>query len=94
MIAVTRCGLSRELLRGTRSVDSEAPTPTQQGVIPLAFGGVGVIVTCETGSGTTATSLRPLPERVHDGRTRAPILISPTSEVAAQSVARTHGTSV
>jgi len=97
-VIFTQFGLSPELVRATRRMGFEAPTPIQQETIPLALAGGDVIATAETGSGKTAAFLLPIIQRLQQGkhgRTRA-LILSPTREIAAQtaeqSVILTSGT--
>ncbi len=79
-------GLDAELLKATRRMGFEHPTPIQRAAIPPLMEGRDVLATAVTGSGKTAAFLLPILHRLKGkrrGTTRA-LVVAPTRELAAQ----------
>jgi ATP-dependent RNA helicase RhlE len=79
-------GLDAELLKATRRMGFEQPTPIQRAAIPPLMAGRDVLATAVTGSGKTAAFLLPILHRLkakRRGTTRA-LVVAPTRELAAQ----------
>ncbi len=85
-MAFTRFPLHPELLRGTRELGFQRPTPIQERAIPEAAAGRDVVATATTGSGKTAAFVLPIVHRLIErprGVTRA-LVLTPTRELASQ----------
>ncbi len=78
--------LARVLLRNTRRMGYEKPTPVQSLSIPPAMDGSDVLATAETGSGKTAAFLLPTLHHImaNRGPSRA-LVLCPTREIALQT---------
>jgi ATP-dependent RNA helicase RhlE len=86
-------GLDPTLLKAVYALGYEAPTPIQREAIPAILSGRDVIGTAQTGSGKTAAFVLPILQRLMKqtpGHTRA-LVLSPTRELAAQTVDAAHG---
>jgi len=79
-------GLEADVLRGTRALGFDRPTPIQEAAIPPALAGRDVLACAMTGSGKTAAFVLPMVQRLAArprGKTRA-LVLAPTRELAAQ----------
>ncbi len=79
-------GLHETLLKNTRRMGFEHPTPIQRAAIPPLMQGRDVLATAVTGSGKTAAFLLPIMHHLmgkRRGTTRA-LVVAPTRELAAQ----------
>ena len=79
-------GLDPLLVRATRELGYDEPTPVQAGAIPPALAGRDIVGTAQTGTGKTAAFLLPVLHRLlgtDRGGTRA-LVLSPTRELAEQ----------
>lgn len=86
-------GLHPLLVKATKELEYETPTPVQAGAIPPALLGRDVLATAQTGTGKTAAFLLPMLHRMIDlprGVIRA-VIISPTRELAEQIDAAARG---
>ena len=82
--------LAKPLLKATRELGWERPTPIQARVIPFVLSGADVCASALTGSGKTAAFMLPVLERLlqlrrgfRTGATRV-VVLTPTRELAAQ----------
>ena len=79
-------GLEADVLRGTRALGFDRPTPIQEAAIPPALAGRDVLACAMTESGKTAAFVLPMVQRLAArprGKTRA-LVLAPTRELAAQ----------
>lgn len=84
-------GLSKPVFNGIARKGYKAPTPIQRKAIPVILSGRDVVAMARTGSGKTAAFLIPLLERlkVHQDTGARALLLSPTRELAMQTLAFT-----
>ena len=87
-ITFATLGLAETLLKATRKMGYETPTPVQQKAIPLALEYKDLLVSAETGSGKTAAFLLPTLQNLISVPcktigTRA-LILAPTRELAQQ----------
>ncbi|VDN97130.1 unnamed protein product [Rodentolepis nana] len=85
-------GLSQPIFSGIAKKGYLAPTPIQRKAIPVIMSGRDVVAMARTGSGKTAAFLIPLLERlkVHQDSGARALLLSPTRELAMQTLAFTR----
>src|SRR5688572_19434269 len=82
----THLGLDPALLRATKELGYNRPTPIQDQAIPPALAGKDLLACAMTGSGKTAAFLLPIVQGLlgkSRGVTRA-LILTPTRELAAQ----------
>ena len=80
-------GLSAEIVESLNRLGFLHPTPVQAEAIPLALEGLDVIGLAETGSGKTAAFALPMAERLRHGKGVRGLILSPTREIAMQTMA-------
>ncbi len=88
--------LNTHLLKATRDMGFEHPTPIQRLAVPPVLEGRDVVATAVTGSGKTAAFLLPILDRLLQkprGTTRA-LVLAPTRELAAQIAEHLHDLAV
>lgn len=84
-------GLSLPVFNGITRKGYKVPTPIQRKVIPIILSGRDLVAMARTGSGKTAAFLIPILERlrVHQDTGARALLLSPTRELAMQTLAFT-----
>jgi ATP-dependent RNA helicase RhlE len=80
-------GLSEPMLRAVAALGFEAPTKVQAEAVPAIRRGDDVWATAPTGSGKTAAFLLPLLDRLAARRQAELLVLVPTRELAAQTLA-------
>jgi ATP-dependent RNA helicase DeaD len=84
-------GLKDALVRSTRDLGFEEPTPIQRRTIPLLLEGRDVVAQAQTGTGKTAAFALPLLQQVDPGNHSVQnLVLTPTRELAVQVAASTH----
>jgi ATP-dependent RNA helicase RhlE len=81
----TALGLHPHLVRATRELGYQTPTPIQAQAIPPILDGRDVIASAQTGTGKTAAFLLPVLHRLLTGDgTKQALIVVPTRELALQ----------
>jgi len=86
-ITFASLGLSEPILHTLEAAGFLHPTPIQAEVLPAAFGGRDIIGLAQTGSGKTAAFCLPMAEKLVHGRGLRGLILSPTREIALQTMA-------
>jgi len=92
IVQFSQFALSRPLLRAIAAMGYVSPTPIQQNCIPVALAGRDICASAVTGSGKTAAFLLPIIEKIlhqkcnNSAATTRALILSPTRELAAQSL--------
>ena len=74
------------LQNALKRLDITEPTPVQEGAIPPALRGQDVLATAQTGTGKTFAFLLPLVARLTDNPQENALILSPTRELAQQTM--------
>lgn len=74
------------LQNALKRLDITEPTPVQEGAIPPALRGQDVLATAQTGTGKTFAFLLPLVARLTDNPQENALILSPTRELAQQTL--------
>lgn len=74
------------LQNALKRLDITEPTPVQEGAIPPALRGQDVLATAQTGTGKTFAFLLPLVARLMDNPQENALILSPTRELAQQTM--------